>query len=144
MIHVRTAFHAVLLVLSITSAFAGSTARSVDLREVEGSWALTTAYCHAYLSGKLDKQSEADASWSGLLKIDKEGNIEWAYVAQSCEAKKLEARGRLVKIQAECEYHAVPYKENISIRVKDEKTIDVVFSNKKFPLYGRTQFRKCS
>jgi hypothetical protein len=132
------------LLIGLLSIFTLSTAEAKSLTSIEGRWALTHAYCRAYRSGKLDKQSEAEASHSGLLAVDPNGNIEWEYVAQSCKAKKVQRSRDLFKIQADCEEHAVPFKESISIKVKGKRTIEMCFSNRKFPMYGHTEFTRCS
>lgn len=108
-----------------------------------GTWAVAEKWCSLHNSGELEEMDMAHSSPSGLFTIDSKGNIEWQYAAQSCEAKKLNSSGASFVIEAVCEYRGVEdVKTKISGTLRDGR-LQLVFSNKDFPVNGSPEYVRC-
>jgi hypothetical protein len=107
-----------------------------------GTWVEAAKWCKLFKSGKLDDLDYAHSSWSGLFTIDDKGNIEWRYVAQSCEPKKLITKGNSFNIEAVCASSGEEMKSDIAGTVRAQN-LRITFSNKQFPLYGTNRYTKC-
>lgn len=130
------------VVLLISALFVGSHS-AASANTLIGTWAVAEKWCSLHESGELEEMDMAHSSPSGLFTIDSKGNIEWQYAAQSCEATKLTTSGDDFVIEAICEYRGVEdVKTKITATLRDGR-LQLVFSNKDFPVNGDREYVRC-